>query len=262
MLKTKDENQLQKLIDSLIGYLDCTCRYFPPADDDSDLMTAYREARKRGKKEGFTPMIVTVDDTLWECLSTNSDENSSGAFLDYDPEKVKEYRKESLAAALPDGKEILREYFENFTKYMEEAGENMDDIAGEIAGGEVNDSFSGYWDYFTKKTYPLILAEIPVKNPWEVFAYLPFGGWNECPDTPEQMAVAKYWFELYGAMPAVLTHDVLEYELPQPVGTEKALELAKEQYAFCADIVDQGVETVGVLADMLAKSKVWYFWWD
>ena len=43
-------------------------------------------------------------------------------------------------------------------------------------------------------TYPLILAKIPVKNPWELFAWLPFGNWNECPDTPELMAVAKYWF--------------------------------------------------------------------
>ena len=38
---------------------------------------------------------------------------------------------------------------------------------------------------------PLILAKIPVKNPWEVFAYLPFGGWNECPDTAELMAIAR-----------------------------------------------------------------------
>ena len=51
-------------------------------------------------------------------------------------------------------------------------------------------------------TYPLILAKIPVKNPWEIFAYLPFGNWNDCPDTPDLMAAAKYWFEQYGAVPA------------------------------------------------------------
>ena len=41
-------------------------------------------------------------------------------------------------------------------------------------------------------TYPLILAKIPVKNPWEIVAYLPFGNWNECPDTPELMACLFY----------------------------------------------------------------------
>jgi len=55
--------------------------------------------------------------------------------------------------------------------------------------------FQSYWNSDNDMTYPLILAKIPVKNPWELFAWLPFGNWNECPDTPELMAVAKYWFE-------------------------------------------------------------------
>ena len=76
------------------------------------------------------------------------------------------------------------------------------------------------------------------------------------------MAVSKYWFESYGAVPALMTHDVLEYVLPAPVSREKSVELALEQYAYCADIVDQGVETVGRLADGLAQSTVWFFWWD
>ena len=110
----------------------------------------------------------------------------------------------------------------------------------------------------------MILAKIPVKHPWEIFAYLPFGNWNECPDTPELMAVAKYWFEQYGAVPAVLTHDVLEFDLSTAISKECAMEVALEQYGFCPDIVDQGPEdaTVGSLADVLRQSKVWYFWWD
>ena len=78
------------------------------------------------------------------------------------------------------------------------------------------------------------------------------------------MAVAKYWFEKYGAFPALMTHDVLEYVLPDihGISKEQALDLALEQYAYCNDIVDQGVETVGRLADGLAKSSYWYFWWD
>ena len=69
-----------------------------------------------------------------------------------------------------------------------------EEILGEMEGGYDNRRFSSYWNSDTNMTYPLILAKIPVKNPWEIFAYLPFGNWNECPDTPELMAVAKYWF--------------------------------------------------------------------
>ena len=113
-------------------------------------------------------------------------------------------------------------------------------------------------------TYPLILAKIPVKHPWEIFAYLPFGGWNECPNTPELMAVAKYWFEKYDAVPVAISHDELEFLLPTPVSQEQAMENAVEQYGFCPDIVvqEQDDPTVGNLADTLWQSTVWYFWWD
>ena len=65
-------------------------------------------------------------------------------------------------------------------------------------------------------------------------------------------------------MPAVMTHDELEFDLPAPVSGEKAMEAATEQYGFCPDVIDQGTEdaTVGALADVLRQSFVWYFWWD
>ena len=59
-----------------------------------------------------------------------------------------------------------------------------------------------------------------------------------------------------------MTPDILEYILPAPVPQERAMEVAMEQYFFCADIVDQGVGSVGALAGGLAQSKFWYFWWD
>lgn len=127
-----------------------------------------------------------------------------------------------------------------------------------------NRRFSSYWNSDNNMTYPLILAKIPVKNPWEIFAYLPFGGWNECPNTPELMAVAKYWFEQHGAVPAAMSHDELEFLLPAPVSEKEAIDVAVELYGFCPDVIDQGPEdaTVGALADVLRQSTVWYFWWD
>lgn len=139
-----------------------------------------------------------------------------------------------------------------------------EEIIGEMTGGEANNRFCGLWDFGTKKTLPLILAEIPVSHPWEIFAWLPFGGWNECPDTPELMAAAEHWFNRCKAVPAVMTHDVLEFSLPAPVDRDFAMELAMEHYVFCPDVVDQGPAdgTVGTLADTLAQSTVWFFWWD
>ena len=99
-----------------------------------------------------------------------------------------------------------------------------EEVLGEMEGGYDNDRFSCYWNSDNDMTYPLILAKIPVKNPWEIFAYLPFGNWNDCPDTAELMAAAKYWFEQYGAVPAAMSHDELEFLLPAPIPKEKAMD--------------------------------------
>lgn len=78
------------------------------------------------------------------------------------------------------------------------------------------------------------------------------------------MAICKYWYEEYGAIPATITHDVLEMTVPAPVGEGKALEVAREHYAFTPDRVDQGTETgtLGEVAASVAVSNVWFFWWD
>ena len=251
----------------LMSYLDCECQYFPAMADDDPVMSAYRYAKRDGDHEGYIPVLIKVDETLWECLILNSDPDSDNADdYTFDADKVAEYRGKMLSTPVKDGRAVLEELIGQRKAEAEE--DDMDwaaEVLGKMEGGGNNERFSGYWAYDgSNKTYPMILAKIPVKNPWEVFAYLPFGAWNDCPDTPELMAIAKYWFEQYHAVPAVITHDVLEFELPKPVPEDQAMKTAEEQYGFCPDIVDQGPEnaSVGWLADVLRKSTVWYFWWD
>ena len=237
---------IEEQAEQLKEYLGCPCTYFPPMADDQPILDAYRQARVRGEKEGFLPMLVAVDELLLECL-----------------EDADQVRAELLAAPLESGEEFLQKWLKEI---KEELGEDEPDyweqLIGEVSDGEGIDRFLSLWDFDGKKTVPVVLAEIPIKNPWEVFAYLPFGGWNECPANEEHMAVAKYWFEKYGAIPALMTHDVLEYSLPAPVSQERAMEVAWEQFTYCSDIVEQGVGTIGRLADGLTKSHYWYFWWD
>ena len=263
-----DEDTLEpsEVAHAIMEYLDCECTYFPSMADDDPIMSAYSYAQRLGVREGFVPVLIKADDeTLLECLVMNADPEHDADFYEFDLKTVEEYRKKMLSAPIKDGKAVLEE----LTGQRKEEAEDDDmdweeEVLGEMEGGYDNDRFSCYWDSDSHMTYPLILAKIPVKNPWEIFAYLPFGNWNECPDTPELMAVAKYWFEQHGAVPAAMTHDELEFLLPVPVSKEKAMELAAEQYGFCPDIVDQEQDdpTVGNLADVLWQSTVWYFWWD
>ena len=261
------EDEPSDLAEAMMEYLDCECTYFPSMTDDDPIMSAYNYAKMESVKEGFVPVLIKADDEiLWECLIMNSDPDSDGEDdYTFDPDKVAEYRKKMLSAPVENSKAVLEEMIGQRKEEAEDDDMDWDEeILGEMEGGYDNRRFSSYWNSDNNMTYPLILAKIPVKNPWEIFAYLPFGGWNECSDTPELMAVAKYWFEQHGAVPAAMSHDELEFLLPAPVPEEKAMDAAVELYGFCPDVIDQGPEdaTVGALADVLRQSTVWYFWWD
>lgn len=261
------EDEPLDLAEAMMKYLNCECTYFPSMKDDDPIMLAYNYAKRESVKEGFVPVLIKADDEiLWECLIMNSDPDSDGEDdYTFDPDKVAEYRKKMLSAPVKNSKAVLEELIGQRKEEAEDDDMDWDEeILGEMEGGYDNRRFSSYWNSDNNMTYPLILAKIPVKNPWEIFAYLPFGGWNECPDTPELMAVAKYWFEQHGAVPAAMSHDELEFLLPAPVSEKEAIDVAVELYGFCPDVIDQGPEdaTAGALADVLRQSTVWYFWWD
>ena len=239
------------------GRADCSCEYFPPMADDDPIIAAYSYAVRCSPRDGYVPVLIVPSDTLWEILTMNTEAEKGGCEdYDFDADAVVQYREKILSQSIGNGKAIL----------AERLGERFEQNRMETSNDEEHSAnrFISYWNYETKKTHPLILAKIPVKNPWEVFAYLPFGGWNDCPDTAALMAVSKYWHEQHDAVPAVLTYDTLEYSVPAPVAKESARELAAEQYAFCADIIEQGAPsmTVGKLAADLKNSNIWYFWWD
>ena len=263
-----DEDTLEpsELAEALMEYLDCECTYFPSMKDDDPIMSAYSYAKRESVKEGFVPVLIKADDeTLLECLVMNADPKNDADIYEFDLKTVTEYRKKMLSTSVKDGKAVLEEMTGQRKEEAEDDDMDWDEeILGEMEGGYENNRISCYWDSDTDMTHPLILAKIPVKNPWEIFAYLPFGNWNDCPDTPELMAAAKYWFEQYGAVPAAMSHDELEFLLPAPVHKEKAMDAAVELYGFCPDVIDQGPEdaTVGALADVLRQSTVWYLWWD
>ena len=260
----EDTLEPSEVAHAIMEYLDCECTYFPSMADDDPIMSAYSYAQRLGGREGFVPVLIQADDeTLLECLVMNADPENDADCYEFDLKTVEEYRKKMLSAPVKDGKAVLEE----LTSQRKEEAEDDDldwdeEVLGEMEGGEPNDRFANYWNDDTGMTYPLILAKIPVKNPWEIFAYLPFGNWNECLDTPDLMAVAKYWFEQHGAIPAAMSHDELEFELPTPISKERAMEVAVEQYGFCPDLDQNEDGSIGSLADVLRQSTVWYFWWD
>lgn len=254
---------MRELNEILKDYLGCACIFFSTKVSSEELRKAYEEAQERGKKAGTVPVLLALDQRLMESLLYNASPSCNGR--DFDHDEVLKYRENMLTQPLESGKEVLDGLLEGLREDAEIDGYVMEEVmTDELEDSGSYPGFISQWDTDTlhRSADFLVLTEIPVKNPWEVFAYLPFGGWNECPDTPTLMAVSKYWYEQYGAVVSVMTGDELEFAVPTPVSEDDALRLAKEQYVFCADIVDQGVGTTGALADSLYQSNYWYFWWD
>ena len=107
------------------------------------------------------------------------------------------------------------------------------------------------------------LALVPAALPWHVPLQLRFGGWNACPGPEVQARVLRSWHGRFGAEPVGISGDVVELRVARPPATrEAALRLAVEHFAFCNDIVDQGVGSLEGLAATLLGAPVWFFWWD
>lgn len=255
------KQQYNKITQEIIQKVNCPHQVFSEKCTMEEVNRAYEKALKRGQKEGFVPVLVPSDETFAEWLSILEDE---------------EYSKEELLKQPCDnGAEILKERYQEYTEeYVEDFGDGAKEgdgefLLSELMGEKENGEELLYLTSFRKYSEPgieeTILFEIPVDMPWKVISYLPMGGWNECPDNKEMMAICRYWYEQYGAMPAVISHDTLEFVVRNRITEDsKAWELAKEQYAFCPDRVDQCTAsyTIGELADCISKSTVWYFWWD
>jgi Domain of unknown function (DUF4253) len=107
------------------------------------------------------------------------------------------------------------------------------------------------------------LVILPTDDWTTIPAFLNWGNWNGCPAPEYHVAALRSWRDRFGAELIGLSHDVMNIRVNErPKTRDAALDLAREQYAYCSDIVDQGVETLSALAAVLMQSDWWYFWWD
>jgi len=107
------------------------------------------------------------------------------------------------------------------------------------------------------------LSLVPVAHPWQAIQRLGFGGYNECPSPALLAALFREWHSSYGAVPAVITSDVIECFVARPPQTEaQAWKLAVEHWLTCEDVVSQETQSVRNLAKGLWRAPTWYFWWD
>ena len=218
--------------------------------DAKQVTNLYLEAAAEGKEKGYVPVLVFLEGVLEEKIN-----------LDFEEKGREAYIIEALTAERPDGKELFDKYYSFLEHYY---GEELS-----VDDTELDMLLSLYGSLWNERLLPsadsydgeLYLVKVPADNPYEIFAWLPFGGWNECPDTNEMIAMCEYWYKEYGAVPAAITYDSLTFYLNEPVSDkETAIKAAKEQCAFSSEVLGMGGVENYVL--MTLNSNVWSFWWD
>jgi len=120
------------------------------------------------------------------------------------------------------------------------------------------------FDILTSKPLPKVhIVLIPTDDWTTIPAHLNWGAWNACPAPEFHVAALRSWRDRYGAELVGLSNDTMDLRVARaPKTRAEAMELAQEQYAYCNDIVDQGVGTMSALAATLMARSWWYFWWD
>ena len=203
------------------------------------------EQRALGRAGGFT-VILLGEESDYKRLAQN-----------------KEFAKSSIAELLQLVDQVDVEAW--MAGRLKEVSDYYEEVLGEWPVFTPDPaSIGAHLDVLSHQPHPVVyLAKMPTPRSWEAPVYIGMGGWNDCPDPAEISAFAKRWHERYGAEVISITHDVMEFVVANPPTTrEDALALAKEQYLFCSDIVEQGVGDISTLAAALLNSKYWYFWWD
>lgn len=144
-----------------------------------------------------------------------------------------------------------------------EPSDAYEDILGEWPeSAEPYTEFAIPHDTATREQVPRVpIALVPAKASWHVPAVLRLDAGYV--SSAMHVAMARRWYDRYGAEIVGMLPDLLEMHVSRPPTTREAAEaLAKEQFLYCRDVVVQGTETLQVLAAGLLHGTAWYFWWD
>ncbi|MBD8620372.1 DUF4253 domain-containing protein [Sphingomonas sp. CFBP 13728] len=135
---------------------------------------------------------------------------------------------------------------------------------GEWPTGVTPTGFTVASDILTGQFHDRVhIAILPCKTGWEAMAFLRWGGWNDNPSAEYHVAALREWNAAFGAELVGCSRDVINLHVAtRPFTREAAMQLARDQYLYCTDLVEQGSETFAGLAAALMADDWWYFWWD
>lgn len=214
-----DESMRIDALAALAGRaLDCECSYFGIMRSEQAFVRAYSAALEEGCAQGFVPLLIKASPEMFELLLSGAPRRRKNAY----DERLRALLESAQAAeVIPQGVPL--------TKF----------VTIKSAGGGV---------------CPLLLAKLPCGEAARAVAQLGvFCGADES----GAARVMGLWQEKYGAVPALLGTDTLEFYVPRPAKSCDVRELAAQMLALCGGL--ESLTSLAELAGSLAGSSVWFF---
>ena len=213
-------------------------------DSFEEASEKYLATYRDGKEEGYTPIFLTVDDYLLKTFKITMTNENADSMIDLFNKNLEKAKSINLI-------EIFNKFLKQQTicKLFIEGDYNFDD------SNKNNLKFLTIFNNEGNLKDNVILAKVPTTKPYEILAYFGMGS--------EDIATVKYWYEKYGAIPASITYDEMEFYVERPPQTlEETKKLAVEHYAFCYGLLWGCYDTLEEAASTIYKNVQWYFWWS
>ena len=213
-------------------------------DSFEEASEKYLATYKDGKEKGYTPVFLTVDDYLlktFKITMTNENADSMIDLFNKNLEKAKSINLIEIFNKFLKQQTICKLFIEGDYKFDDNNKNNLKFLTIFNNEGNLKDN--------------VILVKVPTTKPYEILAYFGMGS--------EDIATVKYWYEKYGAIPASITYDEMEFYVERPPQTlEETKKLAVEHYAFCYGLLWGCYDTLEEAASTIYKNVQWYFWWN
>ena len=213
-------------------------------DSFEEASEKYLATYKEGKEKGYIPVFLTVDEYLLKTFEISMKDENTDNMIDI-------FNKNLEKAKNINPIELFNKFLKQQTicKLFIEGDYNFDD------SNKNNLKFLTIFNNEGNLKDNVILVKVPTTKPYEVLAYFGMGS--------EDIAIVKYWYEKYGAIPASITYDEIEFYVERPPQTlEETKKLAVEHYAFCYGLLWGCYDTLEEAASTIYKNAHWYFWWS
>lgn len=230
-----------------------------------EAIDAWEALRALVPETGSWPVLLGHYSTHGQVVEAVSSMDKGEDYCPFSPEDTNRLIQEGSAFDL-DAWIAENDASEDDDEFDEDEDDEDDDemSAAFFQPIEPQSGYTIHTDVLTNKPYDMVAILLcPTDIPWQVPAYLKCSAGNYDMDTDVFVGFLKSWYERYGAEIVGWNGATLELKVTRPCNdTAEAAALAREQYAFCFDLVEQGYLSLERLEQSLLGASSWYFWWD